>query len=209
MTPYYAENNITIYHGDCRDILPQLPRVDLVLTDPPYGIGSWSTTGGNSITEAEAVEINRWDVMPTPNALKQILDHGKYAIVWGGNYFDLGRCRAPLVWDKGQRGMHFADGEMAWTNFDFGTLRILNLHIANGGTKGQRYHPTQKPVAVMKWSISQLKDKVTSMIDPYLGSGSSLVAAKDLGPAATGIEISEQYAEIAANRLRQEVLQFE
>jgi site-specific DNA-methyltransferase (adenine-specific) len=182
--PYYSENGIEIYCGRCEDIVPELDRkFGVLLTDPPYGIGAWSHTGGNSITEAEAKEVNEWDVAPTPETFSMLLGSAKYSIIWGGNYFDLGRFRSPLIWDKGQRGMHFADGELAWTNFDFGTLRIFNLHVAAAGTKGKRYHPTQKPVALMKWSLSFLKPDVLSLgiLDSYMGSGSTLRAAKDLG----------------------------
>ena len=208
--PYYHDEaaGITIYHGDCREILPTLPKVDLVLTDPPYGIGGWSATGGNSLRQDEIDEINGWDVAPSDEVLKLVVSSGRYAIVWGGNYLcgPLGRFRSPLVWDKGMRGMHFADGEMAWTNFDFGTLRILNYGIARSETKGARQHPTQKPIAVMRWCLQQAPDDCQTVLDPFMGSGTTLRAAKDLGRRAIGIEIEERYCEIAVERLRQAVL---
>ena len=205
MNPYYSDDSCTIYHGDCREILPSI-EADAVVTDPPYGVGSWSATGGNSLTPAEADEINRWDVVPAAETLSLALGR-RVAVVWGGNYLCglLGPFRTPLLWDKGIRGMHFADGELAWTNFDFGSLRILSYPLAASEVKGNRFHPTQKPVAVMAWSIEQTRS-VGTILDPFMGSGTTLRAAKDLGRKAIGIEIEERYCEIAAQRLGQEVL---
>jgi len=214
MKPYYEHAGITIYHGDCLRVLEALAPhfgdkpFDLLLTDPPYGIGSWSATGGNSLTQAECDEINRWDTKDVAPIVLQAVRLAKRAVVWGGNYFDLGRTRHPLVWDKGIRGMHFADGEMAWTNFDYGTLRILQFPIASGDTKGKRLHPTQKPEAVMRWCLSLAPDAHT-VLDPFMGSGTTLVAAKRLGKSCVGIEREERYCEIAAKRLAQEALPLE
>ena len=184
-----------------------LQTFDLLLTDPPYGIGSWSATGGNSLSVAECEDINRWDVRDIGPAVSEAIAITKNAIVWGGNYLGLGRTRHPLVWDKGIRGMHFADGEMAWTNFNFGTLRIFAFPVARGDAKGHRLHPTQKPEALMAWCLSLLPLAET-VFDPFMGSGTTLVEAKRSGKKVTGIEVSERYCEIAAKRLSQEVLQF-
>ena len=182
-----------------------LDRVDLVLTDPPYGIGNWSASGGNSLTAGEAADIASWDVAPTPEVLAACVAAGRYAIVWGGNYLcgALGAFRAPLVWDKGQRGMHFADGEMAWTNFDFGTLRIFTQSLGQGDVRGARLHPTQKPVALMRWCIAQAPPDCAVILDPFMGSGTTLVASQSLGRRAIGIDISESYCRTAVERLRQ------
>jgi DNA modification methylase len=208
--PYYHEerSGITIYHGDCREILPTLPRTDLVLTDPPYGIGGWSATGGNSLRPDEAADVNKWDVLPPDEVVRAAVAHGRIAVVWGGNYLCgiLGAFRTPLIWDKCIRGMHFADGELAWTNFGFGAPRIFKLAAAASDARGARQHPTQKPVALMAWCIRLAGDDAQTIIDPFMGSGTTLVAAKDLGHKAIGIEIEERYCEIAAKRLAQEVL---
>jgi site-specific DNA-methyltransferase (adenine-specific) len=209
MNPYYSEKGIEIYNADCREVLPELGIYDLCLTDPPYGIGTWSATGGNSLSQSEAEEINKWDKMPEAELLKLIKRSSINMIVWGGNHFMnvLGSCRTPLIWDKGIRGMHFADGEMAWTNFDFGALRIFSFNVATGDTKGNRLHPTQKPLNLMKWCINFLP-KCKTILDPFMGSGTTLEAAKDLGRSAVGIELEEKYCEIAAKRLKQKVLEF-
>jgi site-specific DNA-methyltransferase (adenine-specific) len=212
--PYYERGGITIYHGDCREVMPILPRFDLMLTDPPYGIGSWSAnhTGG-FMSAAEALAVRDWDVAPDGETLRALVEMATYSIVWGGNYLidALGRTRSPLIWNKVRRGMHFADGEFAWTNFDFGTLRILDFALSSGETKGpgRRVHPTQKPLDVMCWSIRQAPALTRSILDPFMGSGTTLRAAKDMGRNATGIELDERYCEIAAKRLEQEVLPLE
>ena len=207
-TPYYDHAGITIYHGDCREVLPGLASVDLLLTDPPYGIGSWSSTGGNSLRQEECDAINRWDSAPDADVLLACVGKATMSIVWGGNYLCgvLGAFRSPLLWDKRIRGMHFADGELAWTNFDFGSLRILELPAAASDARGAREHPTQKPVQLMRWCISQCKPEARTILDPFMGSGTTLRAAKDLGRRAIGIEIEEKYCEIAAKRMMQEVL---
>jgi hypothetical protein len=179
----------------------------LVLTDPPYGIGGWSSAGGNSLLPDEVDDINGWDVAPDPEVLNLVVAHGKYAIVWGGNFLcgALGPWHTPLVWDKRNRDMHYADGEIAWTNFDFNTLRILSLALQSTEVRGHREHPTQKPIALMTWCIEQ--SRTTGLIlDPYMGSGTTLVAAKLVNRPAIGVDISEAYCEIAARRCQQEVL---
>jgi DNA modification methylase len=204
---YYSDSLVQVYLGDSREIVPLLPQADLLLTDPPYGIGGWSASGGNSLGQDEADAINGWDVAPDPETLRMVVAHAKYAVVWGGNFLcgALGPWHSPLVWDKRNRGMHYADGEIAWTNFAFGTLRILELPLQATEVRGHRKHPTQKPVALMTWCIEQ--SKTTGLIlDPFLGSGSTLVAAKLMNRRAIGIECVEAYAEVAAERCRQNVL---
>lgn len=211
ISPYYEESGIVIYNADCRDVLPQLPKVELCLTDPPYGIGSWTASGGNSISKKECEDLGFWDIRPSAETLRLIIQQCDYSIIWGGNYLcDLlgGAWRSPLVWDKGQRGMHFADGEIAWTNFDFGTLRIFNVHLASLDTKGKKVHPTQKPLALMKWCIGMCKG-VETVLDPFMGVGTTLRAAKDMGLKAIGVEKEEKYCEIAVERMRQKVFEFE
>jgi len=196
----------TLHNGDCLEYMKTMPdkSVDAIVTDPPYGLGSWSSTGGNSITAEEAQTINAWDIKPSAEIFKECLRVAKVSVIWGGNHFMdiLGSCRSPLVWDKAIRGMHFADGEMAWTSFDFGTLRILNSPIAKSDTKNNRVHPTQKPIAVMAWSIEQTKINQGSVIfDPFMGSGTTGVAAIQMGYSFIGCELSVEYFAIAKKRI--------
>jgi DNA modification methylase len=206
MKPYYDEDGITIYHGDCREILPQLPKVDLVLTDPPYGINAARNRNSQKWGWTD-FEITGWDIeRPPSDLILQAVLAGKKAIVWGGNYFT--DCLTPtdkwLIWDKGQSEFSLADVEMAWCSWR-GAARRITLARAIALRDGKQ-HPTQKPIAVMKWAIQQAAD-VKSIIDPFVGSGTTLRAAKDLGRQAIGIEIEERYCEIAAKRLSQGVLE--
>jgi site-specific DNA-methyltransferase (adenine-specific) len=208
MKPYYEEAGITIYHGDCREILPQLGRFDLLLTDPPYGIfGRDSESRHDASNGWRQYGVPQWDKEP---ATKESLDlcraSSDRAVIWGGNYFELPPSMGWLVWNKGQRAFSLADGELAWTS-ERKALRIFDYSRGEALQDGKQ-HPTQKPIALMKWCIAQM-GIVGSLVDTFMGSGTSLVAAKDLGIIATGIELEERYCEIAANRLRQSVLNFE
>jgi len=204
--PYYEHAGVTIFRGDCREVLPTLPQVDLVLTDPPYGIGrdgAVATTSSHGGRKAHA--FMGWDSAP-PSAedLRLVLKSGRAAVLWGGNYFadKLPPTQRWLVWDKGQR-IAQSDGELAWTS-EPGALRIKTLNRVELLLDGTS-HPTQKPLALMRWCLSLFPNALT-VLDPYCGVGSALVAAKRDGRRAIGIEIEERYCEIAAKRLAQEIL---
>lgn len=213
--PYYDRDGIVIYHADCMDILPHLQKVDLVLTDPPYGIKAAGGTGGDNAAQARTYE-DRWDDQPVPaHILLAAMNAGKWCAVFGGNYYQMPPSSCWLVWDKGWSGGtrtgKFADAELVWTNF--GTAVRLIRHNWNGmwqehmgQHKEHRFHPTQKPVPVMKWCIQRAPQPVASVLDPFMGSGTTLVAARDMGCKAIGIEIEERYCEIAVKRLAQGVL---
>ena len=197
-TPYYDEGGITIYHADCRDILPHLPKVDLVLTDPPYGLGS-KLEGGNW---GQRVGLaSAWDVLFDDVDL--ILKSGTNTIIWGGNYYQLPLTRCWLGWIKRDAVPTVASLELAWTSFD-APSKYIDCTIAQTNPE-RNGHPTIKPYKVMQWCIRQANQEGT-ILDPFMGSGTTLVAAKDLGRRAIGIEIEEKYCEIAVRRLAQEVL---
>jgi DNA modification methylase len=210
-TPYYQDDYVTLYHADCREVLPLLEPVDLVLTDPPYGIGE--AAGANKsrgkLAVAKDYGVSDWDDKPVDQDLiNQLITQP--AIIFGGNYYSMPPSACWLVWDKHQTG-DFADCELAWTNLP-GAVRRID-YLWNGMIKQrpeQRWHPTQKPLDVIKWCIDQadtkLKKKVETILDPFAGSGTTLRAAKDMSRKAIGIEREEQYCEVAVKRLRQEVL---
>ncbi|MFH1110945.1 MAG: DNA methyltransferase [Planctomycetota bacterium] len=213
--PYYEEpeSGIVIYHADCRDILPLLPKVDLVLvTDPPYGISYDASHDKykNGISREEA----EWDKQPFDPA--HLIALGLPSIIWGGNCFSSKLPDHPgwLCWVKTVRDgaeIRQADMEMAWTNCIRRPQTIRHLWIGayrDSESGKQNFHPTQKPERVMRWCISLLPG-AAAILDPYMGSGTTLVAAKQLGRRAIGIEIEEKYCAIAVERLRQAVLPLE
>lgn len=225
MKAYYEHAGITIYHGDCREILPLLEPVDLLLTDPPYGLGAARKNfGGNGVKRhmtglcsGKAIPKrdygdSGWDDVPADlQTLQAAIALSKEQIIFGGNYFDLGPARCVLVWDKLRGETDYADAELAWTSLDR-AVRVIRWRWngflqQNQDSKEERFHPTQKPLPVMTWAIRQAPAGET-VLDPYMGSGTTLVAAKSLNRRAIGIEIEERYCEIAAKRLSQEVFDF-
>ena len=201
-TPYYQDDAVTLYHGDCRDILPSLGRFDLLCTDPPYGHGEkWS--GGTWADNPIYADAFKWDAKPVDLALLlSAIDAADRAIVWGGNYYALPPSRSWLSWVKTSQMPTMADFELAWTNLD----RPSKMITEDRNPDGKRVHPTQKPLNVMLWCLSLGGGQ--TVLDPFAGSGTTLRAAKDLGRRAVGIEISEKYCGAIASRLSQNVLDF-
>jgi DNA modification methylase len=203
ITKEILADGIELYLGDCWDILPTLGRVDAIVTDPPYGIGkdgqkrSKGRHGGR-----KAYEFLGWDKSrPSIDIFSLILKMSDYHVIWGGNYFaDLFPATGKwLLWDKGQR-IYQSDGELAWTSLN-GGLRIFTLNRCAIQTDGAE-HPTQKPVEIMKWSIEQLPYSET-ILDPFMGSGSTGVAAVKMGRKFIGIEKESIYFDIACKRVSQ------
>lgn len=186
----------TLYLGDCRDILPTLPKVDAVITDPPYGIGM----DGGKIGKAEYEKLSDWDSKPADVSF--ILDMNVPCVIFGGNYFHLPPTKCWLVWDKETAGVTtFADAELAWTNLDK-AVRLLR-HLWSGPymkIKETRYHPTQKPLRVMTWAIEQAGSHEV-IFDPFMGSGTTGVAAVQMGRSFIGIEREPKYFDIACKRI--------
>ena len=201
--------NATLYLADCREVLPTLPKVDAVITDPPYGIGRSGQSGSaghrrdNSRKCASWArrhyEDHGWDgECPTPDHMRSIIKISSEAIVWGGNYIELPPTRSFLVWDKQQRGLIQADGEIAWSNLSCGVrIHAVNrVEIREDGA----VHPTQKPVAIMLWCLSLCKTR-GPVLDPYMGSGTTGVACMNLGRSFIGIEREPKYFDIACRRI--------
>lgn len=214
-TPYYDDGTVTIYHGDCRDILPTLD-VEVIVTDPPYGIAwdcDYAGRGmGRFAASASYAPVHGDDEPFDPSWLFERTT-AKGFVLFGANHYANQLPPSPgwLVWDKTGNGRHvspLSDAELAWTNLT-GGCRLWS-HLWKGMLKDSergevRSHPTQKPVALFRWIFDRFATAGV-IADPYLGSGPSLRAAKDLGRRAIGIEIKERYCEIAARRLGQEVL---
>jgi len=199
--PYYDEDGITIYLGDNRKIMPWIDTVDLLLTDPPYGLGKRISSDWMGTTDADV----SWDVKPCEVTIKAMLQHCRQWIVWGGNYFSewLPASRCVLVWDKMNGTNDMADCEVALTSIDQ-NARCFSRHHFSKGCSG-KVHPTQKPLPLMRWCLD-LVPKAQTVLDPFMGSGTTLVAARLEGRKAIGIEISERYCEAAVKRLAQKTL---
>lgn len=203
--PYYEHGGITIYHADCRDVIDDLAPhygekvFDLLLTDPPYGIG----IAANPVRQLHAKQS--WDdEPPSPETIAQCINIARQAILWGGNYFYLPRCQRFLIWDKQQpEDFSLAMCEMAWSNLS-GPAKMYRKSVLSY----RKEHPTEKPEGLMRWCIG-MTESAQSIIDPFMGSGTTLVAAKRLGRQCVGIEREERYCEIAAKRLSQEALPLE
>lgn len=203
--PYYEGSGITIYHADCRQVLPFLPRFDLLLTDPPYGIGAGKMNLG--MWRTSRMEKGDWDKSTPPSWLMDaMMEAADKHIVWGGNYYGLPPSRQYLIWDKGAgfKGRDFAECEQAWCSWDGNAKVYLRDPLASGDYR-DKVHPTQKPAALMKWCLGLVPDAKT-VLDPFMGSGTTLVASKLEGRQAVGIEINEAYCESAAKRLSQGTL---
>lgn len=198
--PYYQSDGIRIYHDDCARVLPLLESFDLLLTDPPYGIAGKCDGTWNSSRDKRR---KSWDQKPPEDwVLQMAIQKSKKAVIWGGNYFNLPPHRGFLVWCKPERNFSAADAEIAWTNIDF-AARVCDCHRRDSSAS----HPTQKPLALMRWCFShRWAQDVETVIDPYMGSGTTLLAAKLEGRQAVGIDTCEEYCEIAAKRLDQRVL---
>jgi DNA modification methylase len=200
-------DGVTVWLGDCREIAPTLPRPAAVISDPPYGIG----TDGQAETSGahggrKAYEFLGWDASrPDPSWLRQMSGLSDLVVLWGGNYFAdvLPATSKWFVWDKGQR-INQSDCELAWTSMP-GALRVFTLNRVALMQDGAE-HPTQKPVALMEWCMKQAKVPPGGLIlDPYMGSGTTGVAAVRMGHPFCGIEIEPRYFETACRRISAEL----
>jgi len=190
--------------GDCLTVMPQIGKVDAVVTDPPYGIGrdgQKKTTGGNG--GRKAYDFKGWDQQrPDERIFSRMIMISDTQIIWGGNYFAdmLPASGKWFVWDKGQR-INQSDCELAYTSMD-GALRIFDLNRVALLIEGAQ-HPTQKPIELMKWCITHLPETAKTILDPFMGSGTTGVACVKTGRKFIGIEIDPDYFEIACRRVRE------
>lgn len=211
--PYYEYDGITIYHGRCEDIIPILQPVDLVLTDPPYGVSErtdrLSKGRSNATRSLDLLPICGDDEPFDPTPFLQF----NRVVLFGANHYADRLPVSPswIVWDKrdGTTSDDNADCEMAWTNLG-GPARVYR-HLWRGMIKAserdqRRVHPSQKPVALMEWIIERWTKPGDVIFDPYMGSGPIPRAAKNLGRRCIACEVVEEYCEIAAKRLMQSVL---
>jgi DNA modification methylase len=221
----YEEPNIVLLHGDCMEILPLLEEtnIDLVLADPPYGLNL--NCNAKRFTRKNSPWWNNVDTSKVKTHPQIIGDDKPFdptpflkykSILWGGNHYasKLKDSGGWLIWDKrkgaedlAEKGWPLGEAELAWTNILGSTRVFRNLWsgLLRSEEKGDFFHPTQKPINLMKWCMS-FAPKAKIILDPYLGSGTTAVASKQLGRQCIGIEIEKNNINIAIDRLRQEIL---
>jgi site-specific DNA-methyltransferase (adenine-specific)/modification methylase len=205
----------TLILGDCLEVMPELGRFDAVVTDPPYGIGV-AKKGRHGGAGSKLMEKSKgyspkkyapvdWDERPPSGRTLQFLQNiSDNQIFFGGNHFALSPSRGWLVWDKQATG-EFSDCELAWTSLDQPIKRIVWLWngLCRKNLEPRFNHPTQKPVGVMEWCIGHLPNDAKTILDPFMGSGTTLVACQRLGRSGTGIELDKDYYEIACERVHE------
>lgn len=208
MKPFYQRNNITIYNASWQDVLASLPEIHSVITDSPYGIEVTKMTLGNGAKKIHRGN-SQWDnTPPTKDELDTLRNLSQVQIFWGGNYManNLPPARGWLVWDKQTGNNDYADCELAWTNLDIVVKKYTKSWVgANAKDTPVRLHPTQKPVDLMRWCIT-LANPQGVIFDPYMGSGSTLRAAFDMGLSAIGCDVEKHYCVKAVERLAQNTL---
>ena len=186
--------------GDCLDVMKDMEdnSVDLVLTDPPYGINADKMKMGTGRHDWDVVA--GWDgKCPSKGVFDRIRAISNNQVIWGGNYFS--DCLPPsknwLVWDKKNPNLSFSECELAWV-YQGKIVRIFHHYSGFGG----KMHPTEKPLPLMIWCVENYSKPNDLIFDPFCGSGATCVAAKMLGRRYIGIDISEQYCDIARERIK-------
>lgn len=191
----------TLYLGDCLEVMPTLDKVDAVVTDPPYGINAGTGIGKITKEGSDFTHKKQWDSeIPCDKIFETMLKISDKQIIWGGNYFNLPPTPCYLIWDKVQpEKFTLAMAEVAWTNIKkpMKIFRLKSMSINGGAAK---HHPTQKPLSLMKWCVGYVPDCET-ILDPFMGSGTTGVACAKLGRKFIGIELDEDYFNIACERI--------
>lgn len=200
----------TLYLGDCREVLPTLPKVDAVITDPPYGLGKvLDRTPAEEGVTRWAKHFGRgaptWDATTADDAVAMAVQMAQTAVIWGGQFYRLPIGRCWLAWNKIIRNWSSSEMELAWTNIEMANKAFDYSH-GQLATEGKHYHPTQKPVPLMAWCIAQAGNPAT-VLDPFMGSGTTGVAAIQLGRSFIGIEREPKYFDIACERISRAVAQ--
>jgi site-specific DNA-methyltransferase (adenine-specific) len=195
---------IELYNADCLEKMKDIPdkSVDLVLTDPPYGLGDKLCKGAGKLNQTPMKVLYQksdWcDIAPSKEFFCELVRISKNQIICGGNYFDLPPTRGFICWDKRQAMPTLSACEYIWTSFDC-PAKIYSC----SSTDLNRVHPTQKPVNLMKYLVDKFTNKGDTVLDPFMGSGTTGVACKLLNRNFIGIELSEEYFKIAQNRINQ------
>ena len=198
-----------LHLGDCLDVMRGIPdgSVDAVVTDPPYGIKRFEKGFGYTRFKGYGAEKDgiKWDTKPSNELIDAVLSIGKNHIIWGANNFTLPTSESFLVWDKQQTVPNFASAELAYSDINGLTAKVFRYSI-HKHNHVEKFHPTQKPVELMRWCLQFIPDAVT-ILDPFMGSGTTGVACMMEGRKFIGIEIDPDYYAIAEKRIYEASLQ--
>ncbi|MHB8914927.1 MAG: DNA-methyltransferase [Thiobacillus sp.] len=198
-----------IINADCMEVMKYIrdKDFDLACVDPPYGLGEKLAIGGTKHMKFcdRYQKSTQWDVVPSSEYFSELKRVSKNQIIWGGNYFDLGPTRGYAIWDKQQPVPNFSATEFAWASFDIPSkiFRCSNNQHDIGG----RIHPTQKPVKLYEWLLTNYAKPGDRILDTHLGSGSSAIACNNLGFDIVGCELDEDYFNAACKRIEQAAAQ--
>lgn len=190
-------NEVKLILGDCLEVMKTIPdkSVDAVITDPPYGLDDkW--TGGTWFTKGVYKDGVKWDHKIDNDFILELTKYNP-CVIFGGNYYELPPSRCWLMWDKPNAVPTMAQFELAWTNIDKPSNKYL--HSVNGW---KREHPTEKPESLMRWVIENYTSKTDTILDPFMGSGTTGVACVQTGRNFIGIEIDPKYFAIAEKRIK-------
>lgn len=204
----YQDDLTTIYCGDSQVILPLLPKADLVLADPPYGLGKhWrrrkvDKKGKSPLWKGETPD---WDKIPVSDEfIKLVVDSGNHCVIWGGNNYNLGPSKGYFIWDKMQDNCRGSDCEVAWHNLNLASKVFRMTRIEAYACKAlfPKVHPCEKPVQLFRWCLRKAKVQPGQLvIDPFMGSGNSAFACRQLGIKFIGIETEMIYCKEAIQRV--------
>ena len=216
MKPDFEIKKVKCYNVDCMEFMKIIPDnfYELAIVDPPYGIGAGSNNFKNGTSKGNTIgyrEID-WDsIIPDKSYFTELKRISKHQIIWGGNYFAhlLEPSRGWIVWDKGTGKNSYADGELAYTSFDK-VLKIIKKTWVGANAKDTvvRIHPTQKPVALYKWTLTKYAKFGDKILDTHGGSFSSACACLDMGFDIDICEIDKEYFDNAVNRLKNNVQEY-
>jgi site-specific DNA-methyltransferase (adenine-specific) len=210
-----------VTNEDCMEGMARYPDkyFDLAIVDPPYGIGmskgTFSSNKEKNITSKRNYISKDWDSsIPNKKYFKELQRVSKNQIIWGGNYMIefLQNTSCFIVWDKKSNdGSNFADAEIAWTSFKT-AIRLfkydwIGFGYLNNPQKEKKIHPTQKPVALYKWLLSNYAKQGDKILDTHLGSGSSRIAAYEMGFDFTAFELDTEYFEAQEKRYKAHIAQ--
>lgn len=202
----------TLYNMDCMELLKATPDkfYDLAIIDPPYGIARFGNRVELSNRLCKEAKLNKWDVKPEIEYFNELFRVSKKAIIWGANNFILPESEYFIVWDKQQSVANFASAEYAWTNIKMPAKvfrHSIHQVMATRKEDGGKIHPTQKPVALYEWLLTNYAKQGDKILDTHLGSGSHAIATNNLGFDLTACELDKDYFEASVKRIKQAAAQ--